>query len=168
MEAWAWNTRPGYRGEGCVEHVEDLGRSGGCIHQAAVSADFKTPPARAAARRYRRADARSRCRDQLLDRAPQGRLEVDQTSPTWGSRHPDHGSRRAKRTSAPIRPVLVRHIVGRRSSRVTRPGCHRRRPASTTANEQDLGGCTSVSIVRANSGFVPQGRELRGVLRSAT
>ena len=92
--------------------------------------------------------------DQFLYRTREGRLEVDQLRPCRHRRRSGPCRRRANAPRPPTRPVARASSCRCRSSRGTRPGCPRRRPAPPVRGRAGCcGGCTSVSIVRATVGL---------------
>src|SRR4029453_640821 len=92
--------------------------------------------------------------DQFLDRARQRRLEVDQLSPVWGHDDPDHAVV-VERThlSLPLDPLLGRHLVGAGRLEIVVRDAIDEVQLGPTPMSKILGGCTSVSIVRATIWF---------------
>src|ERR671911_562764 len=77
--------------------------------------------------------------DQLLDRARQSRLEVDQLRPRRGHDDPDHAVGERTHLRLPVGPLLGRHLVGAARLEVLIRDAIDDVQLGPTADEQDLG-----------------------------
>ena len=105
--------------------------------------------------------------DQLLDRARQRRLEVDQLRPGRGHDDPDHAVVERTHLRLPLDPLLGGHLVGGVRLEVLVRDAIDVVQLGPSADEQDLGRVHLGVDRQGNRRVVAQGRELRGVLRGA-
>src|SRR5215216_5160263 len=105
--------------------------------------------------------------DQLLDRARQRRLEVDQLRPRRGHDDPDHTVVERTDLGLPLDPLLGRHLVAAVHLEVLIRDALDHFQFGPAANQQDLGRVHLGVDCQGNRRALAQGRELRGVLRRA-
>src|ERR687898_3514932 len=105
--------------------------------------------------------------DQLLDRARQRRLEVDQLRPRRGHDDPDHAVVERTHLRLPLDPLLGCHRVGAAHLEILIRDAIDDVQLGPTADEQDLGRVHLGVDRQGNHRVLAQGWELRGVLRSA-